>query len=650
MRVISTAMPSVVLALAPLLVASPSEAQDSQICLMCHTDVSLFAGIEDPSRMVVSQEEYAESVHGALGLSCTMCHQGWSFPHTPEMQPVNCGSCHSSIRAVFDGSVHGYALQTGNPRAPTCVTCHGSHHILPSSDPESPTHRLRVPQTCATCHGTVGLLTQEYVRLPQTFGAYAQSVHGEQSERGISAAANCTDCHGVHDLRGPGDPTSRISHANISSTCGQCHEEISREYDQSIHGRALRAGLIDSPSCNNCHGEHLIRSPQDPEARTSSSRLAQETCGTCHANPEIISKYGLRGEVVGSYEDSYHGWATRGRYRGAATCVSCHTTHSVLPATDSTSSISPNHVVQTCAQCHPDADRAFAASYTHEAASIQMNPVNRVIRRIYLVLIIGTIGGMLLHNLVILNYYMMQRIREELAGGAVRRFDSNELIQHMALTISFTLLVITGFALRFPEAWWVKGLSEIGMSEPVRSTLHRISAVVLMSTAVLHLYYVIFVKRGRQEIKAMVPRLHDVKEAFANIKYYTWRSKEHARFGRWDYTQKAEYWALVWGTVVMVLTGLVLWFPEKAVRILPALAVTISQTIHYYEAWLATLAILVWHFFFVILHPDAYPMNWAWVTGKLSREEVRRHHARWYEEELAPGVKLSEPDSSQEQE
>ncbi len=60
-----------------------------------------------------------------------------------------------------------------------------------------------------------------------------------------------------------------------------------------------------------------------------------------------------------------------------------------------------------------------------------------------------------------------------------------------------------------------------------------------------------------------------------------------------------------------------------------------SQTVHYYEAWLATLAILVWHMFFVIVHPDAYPMNWAWLTGRLSEHFVMHHHAEWYDEELA---------------
>ena len=67
-------------------------------------------------------------------------------------------------------------------------------------------------------------------------------------------------------------------------------------------------------------------------------------------------------------------------------------------------------------------------------------------------------------------------------------------------------------------------------------------------------------------------------------------------------------------------------------------AVTISQTIHYYEAWLATLAILVWHFFFVIFHPEAYPMSWTWITGKMPMEAVRKHHAGWHRE-LAAGDK-----------
>jgi formate dehydrogenase gamma subunit len=307
----------------------------------------------------------------------------------------------------------------------------------------------------------------------------------------------------------------------------------------------------------------------------------------------------------------------------------------VLPESDSTSSIHPANVAATCGRCHEGADLAFALSYNHRTAGIRTNPVNQLIRSVYLVLIVVTIGGMVVHNLVIMNYYVIQRRKQLLAADHVVRFDRSQLIQHLALTISFTLLVITGFALRFPDAWWVKALAGLGLTELVRSTLHRICGVVLILASLLHLYHVLFVKRGREALHAMTPRWQDVKDAIGNLRFYTWRSDRHVEFGRFDYTHKAEYWALIWGTVVMAITGLILWFPEKAVRILPVLAVTISQTIHYYEAWLATLAILVWHFFFVIFHPDAYPMSWTWLTGKMSRDDVKRHHARWHEEELA---------------
>ncbi|KPK62116.1 MAG: hypothetical protein AMS21_08155, partial [Gemmatimonas sp. SG8_38_2] len=140
----------------------------------------------------------------------------------------------------------------------------------------------------------------------------------------------------------------------------------------------------DSPTCTDCHGEHQILRHDDPEARTYASHMATETCGECHDDPVIIAKYNLQGGVVGSYVDSYHGWATRWNDITVATCVSCHTAHSVLPASDSASAIHPANVTATCAACHPNADENFAASYTHESASITQNPINRVIRSIYL--------------------------------------------------------------------------------------------------------------------------------------------------------------------------------------------------------------------------------------------------------------------------
>ena len=635
----------ITLPLAAMLAAlGPAVAQDSPPCLMCHADASLFVNADDPARLVVTQEMHAGSVHGAAGLECVSCHRDVVFPHPDDLEPVGCNSCHEAVGITYDNSVHGYAVQRGNDRAPTCASCHGTHDILQSTDPNAPTNRTRLASTCANCHGREGLLTDQLVRLPQTTVAYARSVHGNGLEQGIAATPSCVDCHGVHDLRGPADPASKINVMNVAETCGQCHADVQAEYAGSIHGRALQAGITDSPNCTGCHGEHLILSPSDPEATTYAGRLARETCGRCHQDPTIIAKYSLTEDVVESYVDSYHGWASRRDYESAATCVSCHTAHTVLPEADSASTIHPDNVAATCAQCHDGADERFAASYTHTATSITANPVNRLIRNIYLLLISITIGGMVLHNLVIMNYYVMRRRKLEAAFPALLRLDVTQIVQHILLIVSFVMLVVTGFALRFPEAWWVEALSYLGMTEPVRGDLHRINAVLLVMVAVSHVFYIILRKRGRVEFRAMVPQVQDVKDAYDAMRYYTWCNDKEVKFGRYDYTQKAEYWALVWGTAVMALTGVVLWFPEQAVKIVPPIMVTVSQTIHYYEAWLATLAILVWHFFFVVFHPDAYPMSWTWLTGKMPKQMAAKHHARWYEEELAVGRDM---DSSQ---
>jgi formate dehydrogenase gamma subunit len=612
-------------------------AQSDESCLECHGDAELFEGFENADRLVVSREALRETMHGSMELACVDCHQDLAdaddLPHDADLDRATCGPCHEEVEDTFSLSVHGYALARGNPRAPRCGACHGSHDILPVSDGASPAHRSNLPSTCAACHGAAGLLTNEIVKLPQPFASYALSVHGNGHEHPGEIAASCADCHGVHDLRGVNDPDSRINRANLASTCGKCHDAIRQEYDESIHGLALRAGVSDSPTCVDCHGEHLILSAQDPDSKTYARTLATETCAHCHDDPVIIAKYRLQGGVVGSYVDSYHGWATRADDAESASCVSCHTAHAVLPHTHADSTIHPDNVLATCGTCHEGADERFAASYTHETVSITANPINRLIRNIYVALIIAVIGGMALHNLLILTYYAVEKRRRE-GDSWVRRMDLSQLVQHMLLALSFTALVVTGFALRFPEAWWVRYLAHLGMTEPVRGNLHRIFAAVLVLASAYHVYYLVFTRRGRGELRAIAPARLDLQQCVDNLKFHLWQRRHHVEFGRYDYTQKAEYWALIWGTIVMAVTGFVLWFPEYAVKLFPSWVVMVAQTIHYYEAWLATLAIVVWHFFFVIFHPEAYPMNWTWLTGRMSTQSAARHHSGWYREEV----------------
>ena len=119
-------------------------AQEPDPCLMCHTEPAMFSATGDPDRFVVTPESLEGSVHGGFGLSCSSCHQDMAYPHR-ENPEASCSPCHSGLEDVFAESLHGYARERGNERAPNCASCHGNHQILPSSDPNPPPTRCACP-------------------------------------------------------------------------------------------------------------------------------------------------------------------------------------------------------------------------------------------------------------------------------------------------------------------------------------------------------------------------------------------------------------------------------------------------------------------------------------------------------------------------
>jgi len=600
-------------------------------------------------------EDIAASVHGQAfageskspSSTCYQCHSGHQVYQQKGSNRATCGGCHEEVEKDYEHSLHGYALAKGLNNSPDCTSCHGDHRILASGDPKSAIHRRNIARTCGKCHGDEPVMAEGNVRLPRAAVTYEKSVHGQAVSNGQEQAATCLDCHGDHELKGPADPASEINVNNISKTCGVCHPSIQKEYEQSIHGRALALGITDSPTCTGCHGEHRILSPQNPDSPTAVAHQAQETCAQCHNDPVIIAKYGLEGTVVQTYEDSYHGLAVKWKSERAATCSACHTAHSVQPTVDSTSTVHATNVVETCAQCHPGATANFAKSYTHANLGRLESPINATVRNVYIILLAVIIGGMVLHNLIILNWHILRAKKKQQIGQQVTRFDVMQLIQHLVLSITFIGLVITGFALKFPDAWWVQGLNWLGMTEAARGTIHRFMAVLLVIFGIVHIAYVLFNRRGREEMFALLPTWKDARDVWDSFLFYTGLGKRKPKFSRYEYSQKGEYWALVWGTFIMAATGFVLWFPVEFMKFLPVWAIEVSQTVHYYEAWLATLAIIVWHFFFVIFHPEMYPMSWTWLTGKMNARDVKEHHQLWYEDMVRRGLIEPIPDEEE---
>jgi formate dehydrogenase gamma subunit len=205
----------------------------------------------------------------------------------------------------------------------------------------------------------------------------------------------------------------------------------------------------------------------------------------------------------------------------------------------------------------------------------------------------------------------------------------NETAQHWILALSFIVLVISGFSLRFSEAWWVMALFGWGDGGGflIRGTVHRTAGVAFMICSAWHLVF-LFGHRGRRLLRDMLPDLRDLRDLMANLQYFLGRREQGARFRRFSYIEKVEYWAVIWGGVIMTATGILLWFDNYFVTTwgLSTGVLDVLLVIHYYEAWLATLAIIVWHGYAVILNPRIYPMNTAWVSGKMPQEMYRHEH------------------------
>jgi cytochrome b subunit of formate dehydrogenase len=297
--------------------------------------------------------------------------------------------------------------------------------------------------------------------------------------------------------------------------------------------------------------------------------------------------------------------------------------------------IHTSNLAETCGTCHPGANENFTKGKIHVTFEKEDEPLLYWISTLYISLIVMIVGGMFLHNLLdfikkskVKKLKQRGYIKEEKVGHALYlRMTLGERLQHGTMALSFILLVITGFMLRYPEAWWVEHLRSLSEDAfDYRSLIHRIAAVAMIGVSLFHIYYISFTERGRRLVKDLFPIWKDITEAIGVLKYNLGISKTKPELGRFSYIEKAEYWALVWGTIIMSVTGLILWFDNTFIGLLTKLGWDVARTIHYYEAWLAFLAIVVWHFYFVMFNPDIYPMNTAWLTGKISEEEMLHEH------------------------
>lgn len=629
-------------------VISPSTMKNPAkvMCNSCHSSMVLTSSYHRPPvsdsqcQDCHTEKEYPPLVQASVHstLNCVDCHGNISseledHPSNLDLTKVaDCYVCHSDIAKEHKESIHGISILAGMEDAAKCWDCHGSHEIVKVSDPNSPVYYTNLVNTCGYCHDDPNFQKKHNMTITSPGLQYSTSVHGRLLTEGSAEAPTCINCHGTHNIKNRIQPESTISSFNLPETCGQCHEKETEEYTQSIHWLYAVKGIREAPVCNDCHNEHSIHSINVVKDKAAAKLLQEQTCMICHQDPRMAEKFGKNGGQALQYQDSYHGLAAMRGSEESALCVDCHSVHKILPKSHPESTVSEANVTQTCQTCHPEATPTFSQSYSHVSQSEEAAYIEALVTNLYFWLVIVVIGGMILHNLLIYFYEVKKSYKRQKTEITVPRFTKGEMIQHMLLLVSFITLAITGFALKFHESWWAELLLNVGMTETVRQWTHRISAIIMLAVGFYHVGYLLFTARGRDVLYNLLPRFRDLTDVIDSLMYYLRLSKKHPTYHKYDYAEKAEYWALIWGTIVMGVTGFILWFPTIVGDWAPTWLIKVSEIIHFYEAILATLAIIVWHWFFVIFRPSEYPMNFAWLSGGVTLEKYKEHHKVHYKE------------------
>jgi formate dehydrogenase gamma subunit len=608
-------------------------------CATCHDDESAHV---------------PKSVHAALGeAACESCHGNHHEVATAaQLTPAKCAQCHADEVKELKQSIHGKAAASGDPDAPNCISCHGPiHQIQSAGDAASLVTKKNLPDTCASCHSDRQFLSRHNIPFAHPVELYRQSVHGRAVADGDGAAASCSDCHGSHGILPSQDARSKINHFNISATCGQCHTDIAKTYLASVHGQAMKNGVSGAPVCVDCHGEHLILAPKELGSLVNATRVSIATCGRCHNDERLALRYNLPTDRVPSFADSYHGLAMRGGSQSVANCASCHGVHNIFPSKDARSTVNAANLAKTCGNCHAGAGDHFVIGPVHVRISTgPAHPVVKWIRWTYLALIPLTLGFMIVHNLLDFFAKLMRRQARRESGAKVSRMNLNFRIAHAGVILSFPILVYTGFALKYPEAWWARPMLLLEGHFAFRGAVHRTAAVVLVVATVYHVIHLAINKRDRLFLKAMLPELKDATDLLRVFSYNLGLSKIEPRFAKFNYAEKMEYWAFMWGTLVMTVSGGLLWFNNFTLRHFPKWVSDAATAVHYYEALLATFSILIWHFYMVIFDPLVYPMDTAWLNGKVPADHYRHARPAYYRAlERAHLIELpKEPANSEE--
>ncbi len=317
----------------------------------------------------------APNSQGVANETCLSCHA------TPGMQTTLPSGEILYLTVdpeVFNSSIHG-------EQGYACVQCHTDIREYPHRPLDAQTRRdvsLLYYQNCARCH-------------QDKYDATLDSVHQQALEGGNEEAALCVDCHGYHNVTDPSTPITRSA-----ETCERCHSLIFAEYAESVHGSALIGeGNPDVPTCIDCHGVHNVSGPSNTNFHLFSPQL----CAKCHADEELMGKYGISTNVFNSYVSDFHGTTVifeqqfEGQETNKPVCIDCHGVHNMKMVDNAESQVIRENLLTTCQRCHPNATSNFADAWLgHYEPNAEKFPAVYLVDLFYKIFIPAVLGFMVL--------------------------------------------------------------------------------------------------------------------------------------------------------------------------------------------------------------------------------------------------------------
>lgn len=222
--------------------------------------------------------------------------------------------------------------------------------------------------------------------------------------------------------------------------------------------------------------------------------------------------------------------------------------------------------------------------------------------------------------------------------GDLPRYSIHIVTQHMITIITFVILAATGLPLHFSHVFWAPSVISLFGGPDSARIIHRAAACLMVFGGVYHLATIILgilikTRTGKFDIKkTQIPRLKDLHDLMHDLKYFMGREPYRPKMEKFMYKQKLHYLAILWGNFVLITAGSMLLFPETASKILPApsLFQNLARLMHADEAIMAVIIIVFWHWFNVHLAPGRFPLQWTFITGKITREHQIEEHFMEY--------------------